>query len=60
MHYDPLDYSPYMIKADQGLRKIHNMLLKHQYDEAIGEVDKVIAEMRLAKAAMQDCKEHHR
>lgn len=58
MHYDPLDYAPHMIKADQGLRRTRDRLLKREYDEAIEEVETIIAELRLAKAAIQDNKEH--
>lgn len=58
MHYDPLDYAPHMIKADQGLRRMRDTLRKKQYDEAIEVVEGIIAELRLAKAAIQDNKEH--
>jgi hypothetical protein len=60
MQYDPLDYSPHMIKADQGLRRMRDLLLKRKYDDALGVVSEVITEMRLAKAAIQDNKERQR
>lgn len=60
MRYDPLDYAPHTLAADAGLRRMRDMLLKKQYDEASYEADKIIAEMRLAKAAIKDIKEHRR
>lgn len=57
---DPLDYSPHMIKVRQGLHRMRAMLLKNQYDEAIKEVDTVIVEMRMARAAVKDLKDHAR
>lgn len=58
MHYDPLDYSPHMIKADQGLGRVRSLLLKREFDQAMEIVDEIIAELRLAKAAIKDTKEH--
>lgn len=60
MRYDPLDFSPHMINTNKGLRRMRDALLKHQYDEALREIEEIIVQMRLAKAAVTDVKERQR
>lgn len=59
MRRDPLDYSPYYLKAKVGMSNIHNHVLKNKYEEAIVEVDEIIAELRLVRAALTDIREKH-
>ena len=51
------DYVAHEIKAMQTMRKIHSLMLKRKHQEAIDEVDEVIVELRMMKAAMTDLKE---
>jgi hypothetical protein len=60
MTRDPLDYAPHTLAADFGLRRMRKLLLEKKYDEASDEANNIIAEMRLAKAAIKDIKEHLR
>jgi CRISPR/Cas system CSM-associated protein Csm2 small subunit len=53
------DYVAHELKAMQTMRKIHSLTLKRKYQEAIDEVDEVIVELRMMKAAMTDLKERH-
>jgi len=53
------DYVAHELKAMQTMRKIHSLMLKRKHQEAIDEVDEVIVELRMMKAAMTDLKERN-
>jgi hypothetical protein len=53
------DYSAHKINAHQKLKGVHLLLLKNKYDEAMGEIDEVIVELRMMKASITDLKERN-
>lgn len=49
---DP-DYTPHELEARRQLKEAHNLLLKHQYEEALEHVLNATAELRLMGAVVR-------
>ena len=48
-----VDYALHLIRSDQHLRRIKENLLDQKNEEAISGINEAIAELRLARAAIQ-------
>lgn len=55
-----VDYSLHLIRSDQHLRRIKENLLDQKNEEAISSINEAIAELRLARAAIQTASPSYR
>lgn len=47
-----LDYAPHYLEAKKQLEKAHQLLLKNKFGEAAGQIEFIITELRMMKAAV--------
>lgn len=50
---DRLDYAPHYLEAKKKLSDTYNMLNKQEYKPAADNLDEIIAELRLMRAAVR-------
>lgn len=53
-----LDYAPHYLEAKRQLETTHQLLLRNQFSEAAGQIEFIIAELRMMKAAVNSNIEH--
>jgi hypothetical protein len=57
---DPLDYSPHTLAVQHGLKNLREELLVKDFDNAKDTALKMIIELRLVVAAINDLKDRQR